>query len=296
MEWEDRQESSNVEDRRGMSGPAIGGVAGGGGAILLLILGLVFGIPRDKLPDVLNQPERQRPSAGGRGATDPREEKLKRFASVILHDTEVIWTEQFSKQGYKAYRPTTIVLFTGQVDSGCGPADSGVGPFYCPADRKVYLDLGFFEELERKLGAPGEFARAYVIAHEVGHHVQNQLGYSARADAKRGTKLEKQYSVRLELQADYLAGVWAHHLQKTPGKKPILNQADVKSGLNAAAKIGDDYLQKRATGRFRPESFTHGYARARATWLSDGLETGDCSKERLDRFFTDPYDKVNVGP
>src|SRR5262245_2248881 len=194
MEWEDREESGNVEDRRGMSGPAIGGIAGGGGAILLLILGLIFGIPRDKLPDVVNPPERQRQSPGGKAPTDPREDKLKKFAAVILKDTEDVWTEQFQERGLKPYRPATMVLFTGEVNSGCGHADSRVGPFYCPADRKVYLDLGFFDELERKLGAPGEFARAYVIAHEVGHHVQNLLGYSARADSKRGTPLEKEYS------------------------------------------------------------------------------------------------------
>jgi predicted metalloprotease len=294
MEWEDREESSNVEDRRGMSGPAIGGIAGGGGALLLMILGLVFGLDRNMLSNILGHPEQQRP-AGSNKQVDPREEKVARFASVILKDTEVVWSKQFEERGLK-YKEPKMVLFSGEVDTGCGHADSRVGPFYCPADSKVYLDLGFFDELERKLGAPGEFARAYVIAHEVGHHVQNLTGYSARADDKRGTNLEHQYSVRLELQADYLAGVWAHHLRKTYPKRPnLITEQDLKSGLNAAVKIGDDYLQKRATGRVRPETFTHGTSAARSHWLKDGFDTGDFSKAKLDSFFTLPINQVDVG-
>jgi uncharacterized protein len=294
MEWEDRQESSNVEDQRGMSAGAVGGIAAGGGGLLILVLALLFGVDPGKLSDKLGHPERERPARSNKQA-DPAEERLRKFAGVILHDTEVVWTKQFEERGLK-YRQPKMVLFSGAVDTGCGHATSRVGPFYCPADQKVYLDLGFFEELERKLGAPGEFARAYVIAHEVGHHVQKLLGYSDRADEKRGTNLEKQYSVRLELQADYLAGVWAHYVQKEYADKyQVLNQKDVAAGLNAAQKIGDDYLQKRATGQIRVESFTHGTSAARQHWLKNGMQTGDFSQAKLHSFFTQPITKVDVG-
>jgi predicted metalloprotease len=286
VEWEDRQESSNVEDRRGMSGPMIGGIAGGGGAVLLLIIGLLFGVDLSKFT---GPPGRQQSRSNKQA--DPREEKLAKFARVILKDTEDVWGEEFSKEYNRKYKPTTMVLFSGQVKSGCGVADSNVGPFYCPADQKVYLDLGFFDELEKKLGAKGEFARAYVIAHEVGHHVQNLLGYNARVDHRNN-----QDSVRLELQADYLAGVWAHHLRKMhPDRPNLLTSEDVQSGIGAAMRIGDDYLQKKATGQVRPEKFTHGTSKSRAHWLGDGLKTGDFSKEKLDGFFTLPYKQVDVG-
>jgi predicted metalloprotease len=273
-----------------MSGPMIGGIAGGGGAILLLILGLLFGVDLSKFT---GPPGRQQSRSNKQA--DPREEKLAKFARVILGDTEAVWKKQFAERDLK-YKPTTMVLFSDRVQSGCGPADSNVGPFYCPADSKVYLDLGFFNELEQKLGAPGEFARAYVIAHEVGHHVQHLLGYSARADEMRGKAREKEFSVRLELQADYLAGVWAHHLRKMyPDRPNLITRKDMQDGLNAASKIGDDYLQKRATGRIRVESFTHGTSRARSHWLEDGMETGDFSKAKLDAFFTLPHEEVDVG-
>jgi predicted metalloprotease len=294
MEWEDRQESSNVEDRRGLGAGAVGGIAAGGGGLLILILGLILGVDPGKLSDIVGHPERERPARSNKQA-DPAEDRLYKFASVILHDTEVVWEKQFDARGLK-YRKPKMVVYRGAVDTACGHATSRVGPFYCPGDQKVYLDLGFFEELERKLGAPGEFARAYVIAHEVGHHVQNLLGYSARADQTRGTAREKESSVRLELQADYLAGVWAHYVQqKYADKYKVLNQADIKSGLNAAQKIGDDYLQKRATGTVRPESFTHGTSKAREHWLGDGMRTGDFSKAKLDTFFTQPITEVDVG-
>jgi predicted metalloprotease len=293
MEWEDRQESSNVEDRRGLGVGTTGGIAVGGGGLLILVLALLFGVDPSKLGNVIGPPERERPARSNKQG-DPAEEKLRKFAAIILKDTEDVWTEQFTERGL-TYKKPTMVLFSGAVDSGCGRATSQVGPFYCPADRKVYLDLGFFDELQRKLGAPGEFARAYVIAHEVGHHVQNLLGYSARADERRGSKLENQFSVRLELQADYLAGVWAHHLRRMHSDRPnLITSEDLKSGLNAAMKIGDDYLQKRATGQVRPEAFTHGYSAAREHWLEDGLRTGDFSKAKLDSFFDLPYAEVNV--
>jgi predicted metalloprotease len=294
MEWEDRQESSNVEDRRGLGAGAVGGIAAGGGGLLILILGLILGVDPSKLSDVIGHPERERPARSNKQA-DPAEEKLRKFASVILKDTEDVWTEQFQEAG-KKYRKPKMVLFSGAVDTGCGHATSQVGPFYCPADQQVYLDLGFFDELQRKLGAPGEFARAYVIAHEVGHHVQNLLGYSARADEKRGGRLEKEYSVRLELQADYLAGVWAHHLRRMhPDRPNLITDQDLRSGLNAAMKIGDDYLQKRATGQVRPEAFTHGTSAAREHWLKNGIQTGDFSKAKLDSFFNQPINRVDVG-
>ena len=189
-----------------------------------------------------------------------------------------------------------MVLFSGAVDTGCGHATSRVGPFYCPADQKVYLDLGFFAELERKLGAPGEFARAYVIAHEVGHHVQKLLGYSDRTDEKRGTSWRINTRCAWSCRPTTSPACWAHYVQKKyAGKYEVLNRKDIASGLNAAQKIGDDYLQKRATGQIRVESFTHGTSASRAHWLDDGMRTGDFSKAKLDYFFTQPYTKVDVG-
>jgi predicted metalloprotease len=258
------------------------------------VLALLFGVDPSQLQDKLGHPEREQPARSNKQA-DPAEERLRKFAAVILKDTEDVWTKQFEDAG-KRYRKPKMVLFSGAVDTGCGHATSQVGPFYCPADQKVYLDLGFFSELERKLGAPGEFARAYVVAHEVGHHVQNLLGYSARADQMRGTRQELQGSVRLELQADYLAGVWAHHLRRMhPDRPNLITDQDLKSGLNAAMKIGDDYLQKRARGQVRPETFTHGTSAAREYWLNNGIQTGDFSKAKLDSFFDNPYTKVDVG-
>lgn len=263
MKWEGREESSNVDDRRGMSK----GLVLGGGGILVAIVALVLGIDPGQFLGEQN---------GGGGKGSPEEERQAKFCKVVFKDTEVVWNEQFRLMG-KKYENPTLVLFTRQTKTGCGPADSGIGPFYCPQDTSVYIDLSFFKVLDEQLGAPGEFARAYVIAHEVGHHVQRLLGYSARVDdARRGPKVEANHmSVRLELQADYLAGVWAYYAQK---KFNFLEQGDIESAMNAASKIGDDHLQKQARGRVQPDSFTHGTSRQRQRWFMEGFKTGSVKK------------------
>jgi predicted metalloprotease len=272
MLWKDREESGNVEDRRSFRKAGL--VLGGGGSILIVILGLIFGF--DPRP-FLNQ--QGGPDAGPQqGQVDPAQDELVHFVRVVLKDTEDVWNERFQTVYGKRYREPKLVLFSGQVESACGLADAAVGPFYCPGDQQVYLDLSFFGELKNRFGAPGEFAEAYVIAHEIGHHVQRQLGYSA----KRG-KGEMSESVRLELQADYLAGVWAHHAQRT---KHILESGDIDLALRAANAIGDDTLQKRGRGRVMPDSFTHGTSAQRVRAFRGGFESGDCSRSRLDRFFT----------
>ncbi|HEX4612133.1 MAG TPA: neutral zinc metallopeptidase [Urbifossiella sp.] len=282
MQWEGGEESSNVEDRRGFGGVG-GGVALGGGSILLVILGLIFGVD---LGGVRGVREQRQPVPGN--------DKTKKFVAVVLNYTEKVWDEQFKdpKNGYgvrRGYEKPKLVLFSDSVRTGCGNAPSSVGPFYCPADETVYLDPSFFEELEQKLGgSKAEFSQAYVIAHEVGHHVQNLLGYTARVDEHRGRRDEKQYSVRLELMADYLAGVWAYHGQK---KFNFIEPGDVESAIKSAKAIGDDRLQKQARGWSSPESYTHGTSEQRTRYFRDGLKTGDATKIRLDRFFTVPYDE-----
>jgi predicted metalloprotease len=275
MKWEGREESENVEDRRGLgkTGLAIGGVGG----LVVLVIALFLGVDPQKLlgPGGAGPGGEPGPSA----PADPEEERMAKFTRVIFHDTEVVWTEQFQKMG-KHYEKPTLVLFSGQVDSACGQAGASVGPFYCPGDAKVYIDLSFYKDMERKLNAPGEFARAYVIAHEVGHHVQHLLGYSKRGRGNEG-------SVRLELQADYLAGVWAYHGQK---KFNFLEKGDVESAINTAYQIGDDRLQKRAQGYVVPEKFTHGKSEQRMRWFKRGFETGDVGKARL--LFDTPYSEL----
>jgi len=260
MKLDDAPESSNVSDERGMGGKlAIGGGIGG---VLLAILGLVFGVDL----------------GGGKRAAnnDPPDEKTRVFVSKVLGTTEEVWEEEFKKMG-RRYKPPHLKLFSDQVKTGCGVAPSSVGPFYCPADQTVYIDPTFFDELEQKLGgSKAEFSQAYVIAHEVGHHVQGLLGY----DANPGKKDE---SVRLELQADYLAGVWAHHGQK---KFKFIEPGDVEAALKTANSIGDDRLQKRSGGFVHPEQFTHGTSRQRVYFFNRGLKTGDASKATLDKFFS----------
>jgi uncharacterized protein len=268
MDLENAPESSNVRDSRGMgSTVAIGGGLGG---IVLVILGLIFG------PDFLqNLPEVADQGQQHHAAPD---EKTLVFTKKVLGTTEVVWKEQFQKMG-KRYAPPELDLFSKQVHTGCGVAPSAVGPFYCPKDRTVYLDPTFFDELERKLGgSKGEFSQAYVIAHEVGHHVQHLLGYMD----KRGPMEEHDFSVRLELQADYLAGVWAHHGQKT---FRFIEPGDVESAIKSANAIGDDRLQRHSGGFVHPEKFTHGTSEQRVRWFKDGLRTGDASKPTLDHFF-----------
>jgi uncharacterized protein len=286
MDWEGREESQNVEDQRGM-GKKIGIAAGGGGALILLILGLVFGIDPQQLAQLGGVAQQQAANNGPppRGADDP-DDDLRRFTSTILHDTEVIWGDLFRKMGRKYVEPK-LVLFTGVVESACGEAESAMGPFYCPADHKVYIDLSFYRDMQRKLNAPGEFARAYVVAHEVGHHVQYLLGYSKKLDEARrsGNKVEANHmSVRLELQADYLAGVWAHHAQD---RFKFLHKGDVETALNAANQIGDDRLQSKARGVVVPDTFTHGTSQQRMRWFMAGFQTGDV--EGAARLFSLPY-------
>jgi len=257
MRWEQGRRSTNIEDRRGMRRP--GFAMAGGGGIVVLLLALLFGAD----PSML---------LGGGGSetaeVSARERESADFVSVVLADTEDVWTEQFRKMN-KTYEAPTLVLFRDAVESACGFQQAAVGPFYCPGDRDVYLDLSFFDDL-RSLGAPGDFAQAYVIAHEVGHHVQNLLGITAREDTEGNDG-----SVRLELQADFLAGLWAHHAQRS---RDILEPGDVDEALNAASQIGDDRLQMRSKGYVAPESFTHGTSAQRARWFKLGFETGDFSK------------------
>lgn len=277
MKWEGREESQNVEDRSSLGAKA--GVALGGGGILIVLLALLFGIDPQRLQG-LGLPGGQAEQKGEEGPPDPAEERLKKFTRTIFRDTEIVWEEQFNRMG-RTYQKPVLVLFTGRVDSGCGSADSAVGPFYCPADSRVYIDTGFYRDMETQLKAPGEFARAYVVAHEVGHHVQRLLGYSARVDEARRSLPKREYnkmSVRLELQADYLAGVWAHHGQK---RFNFLEEGDVESALNAANKIGDDYLQRQSRGTVNRDLFTHGTSAQRMRWFKEGLRTGDVSKARV---------------
>jgi predicted metalloprotease len=274
MRWRGRQQSGNVEDRRGLTrgGLAVGG--GIGGVLLLVVFLLMGGDPRD-----LNLQESTSPSrpAMTPAPTTPAEDDLKEFVSVVLKDTEDVWSDQFRLRG-AAYREPVLVLFSDEVQSACGYAGAAMGPFYCPGDSRVYLDLSFFEDLRRRFGAPGDFAQAYVIAHEVGHHVQSLLGIMDYMESMRGRVSEREFnqlSVRLELQADYLAGVWAHHAQ---AMKQILDEGDVEEALNAASAIGDDRLQMVGRGRTTPDSFTHGTSAQRLHWFRRGLESGDLSQ------------------
>jgi predicted metalloprotease len=271
MKLDGREESENVDDRRGL-GPKAGiAIAGGGGAIVITIICLLLGVDPQKFLGG---------GAPGGGAppavADPQDEQLAHFTKVIFHDTEVVWDEQFRKMG-REYKKPTLVLFTGQVESACGETDASVGPFYCPGDANVYIDLSFYRDMDQKLQAGGDFAHAYVVAHEVGHHVQHLLGYSKRVDSRHQGETQNEMSVRLELQADYFAGVWAHYGQE---KYNFLEKGDVESGINAAFQIGDDRLQKKARGYVVPEKFTHGSSAQRVHWFQRGLETGDVNRAR----------------
>jgi hypothetical protein len=283
MEWEGRQESSNVEDRRGWGTKA---AVGGAGGLVILVVALLLGVDPQRLTDIVGKPE---PGGKSVAVADPEEEKQVSFTKVILRDTEDVWNEQFRKLG-KKYQEPVLVIFRDQVQSACGMADSAVGPFYCPADHRLYIDLSFYKDMERQLNAPGEFARAYVIAHEVGHHVQNLLGYSDIVHRARQTQTkteQNRMSVRLELQADFLAGVWAHHGQK---QFNFLEKGDMESALNAAYQIGDDRLQKRSRGTVVPDAFTHGTSKQRMRWFREGFETGDV--KRADLLFKLKYDEL----
>ena len=273
MLWENGRRSENVEDRRGIG---IGGIAGGGvGVVVIALIAMFFGVD----PRVILQEAGQGPAPSGQQQAvpvDPVQDKLKDFVSVVLADTEDTWGEIFQRGG-STYEKPKLVLFTGAVRSACGLAQSAVGPFYCPGDRKVYIDLDFYKMLEKRFGAPGEFAKAYVVAHEIGHHVQNLLGISGKVHAameRASRERANQLSVRQELQADCYAGIWANHANRS---RHILEAGDVESGLNAAAAIGDDRLQKQTQGYVAPESFTHGSSAQRVQWFRRGLESGELS-------------------
>jgi uncharacterized protein len=280
MRWTGRRQSSNVEDRRGSGG---GGMLKGGLGIGGILIVVVISLVMKKNPlEVLQQTG---VGTGGttteeRATLTAEEEKMGEFVATVLADTEDVWHKLMSD-----YREPTLVLFTGQVASGCGNASSATGPFYCSADEKLYIDLSFYEELRSRFQAPGDFAQAYVIAHEVGHHVQHLMGTTDRVHSMRGQLSETEYnkqSVRLELQADFFAGVWAHHAQKMQN---ILEAGDIEEALGAATAIGDDRLQKQATGEVVPDSFTHGTSAQRVRWFKKGFETGDINQG--DTFNTD---------
>ena len=270
MRWRGERESTNIEDRRGLSGGKIA-VGGGLGTVVIMIIALLFGAdPRQLLQQVPdNQPGQVQTSR----PQNPQEEELKQFVGVVLGKTEDVWHDIFRQNG-REYREPTLVLFTDQVRSACGLTGAAVGPFYCPGDEKVYIDLSFYEELRQRFNAPGDFAQAYVVAHEVGHHVQKLLGISERVERlqSRASEVEaNQLSVRLELQADFFAGVFARYVQN----QGVLEAGDIEEALRAASAVGDDQIQRRETGYVVPDSFTHGTSAQRLRWFKKGYDTGD---------------------
>ena len=291
MKWEGNRESDNVEDRRGdgdggggggFGGLPIGGRSVGLGTIVVaLVAGWIFGINPLTLIGALSgsgdvpivQQQQQQQQQQGAARSPPADDQAAKFVSTVLADTEDVWTDIFKQSG-GAYQKPTLVLFRGATRTACGTGQSAMGPFYCPGDRKVYIDLGFFDTLKRQLGAPGEFAQAYVVAHEVGHHVQDLLGISGKVDAMRSRLSETDsnaLSVRVELQADCFAGVWAYHAQAS---RQILENGDIESAMNAAKKIGDDALQRSAGRAVVPDSFTHGTSAQRQRWFMNGIQSG----------------------
>ena len=269
MQWQGRRESSNVEDRRGVSG---GGLAIGGGVIGVIFILAKFLLGGGDLNDLQQlAPQQQQEMTQEQKAAEDKEAE---FVKVVLADTEDVWSKLFSQMG-KTYTDPTLVLFNGVTTSGCGNASSQTGPFYCPADEKLYIDLSFAQQLQDQFGASGEFAMAYVVAHEVGHHVQDLLGVTEKMDQLRQQVSETQYnkySVRLELQADFYAGIWAHYDQQM---KNVIKPEDIQQALNAANAIGDDRLQQEYQGTVTPDSFTHGTSAQRMYWFKKGYDTGD---------------------
>lgn len=270
MKWKGRKSSSNVEDRRGTSGGMSGGMIGGGiggvGLIIYLIFTLLGGDPSILTGNNTNQ----QPNTYTETAD---EQEIADFVGVVLADTEVVWNEVFTAYGMD-YEEPTLVLFTDSVQSACGVAGSSTGPFYCPGDQSLYIDLSFYDELSEKFKAPGDFAMAYVVAHEVGHHVQYLLGTSKQVQDLRGKVAEAEYNrylKRLELQADYYAGVWAYHIEDAN----YLEEGDIEEALNAASAVGDDRIQEAAQGYVVPDSFTHGTSEQRIRWFHKGFEAGD---------------------
>lgn len=284
MRWQGREQSRNVEDRRGSSGGGMRRVGGGLGigTILLVILALVFGGDMSSVLGPLlsggTQVSTQQQNPNTPYVGSKQEEALADMVGVVLKETEDVWQKIFREQLGRNYRPAKLVLFKGQVSSACGYAKAATGPFYCPGDQKIYIDLSFYNELSRRFGASGDFAMAYVVAHEVAHHVQNLLGITRQIDAQRGRisqSRQNQLSVKLELQADFLAGVWAHHAHKMSN---FLERGDIEEAMTAAAAIGDDNIQRKSQGYVVPESFTHGTSEQRKRWLYKGLESGDINQ------------------
>jgi predicted metalloprotease len=276
MQWRGRRQSGNVDDQRGGGGGGFSGLPIKGGiglVIVVVVIGLITGqnplsllqqVPLDNGPSVSQSAPYQ---------ATPEEEELSQFVKVVLADTEDVWNQLMND-----YREPTLVLFSGSVQSGCGSADASTGPFYCSADEKLYIDLSFYEELKSRFDAPGDFAQAYVIAHEVGHHVQHLLGITDKVHEMRGQLTEEEYnklSVKLELQADFLAGVWAHHANNMNN---MIEDGDYEEAMNAASAIGDDRLQKQARGYVVPDSFTHGTSAQRQRWFKKGFDTGDLNQ------------------
>jgi predicted metalloprotease len=278
MRWIGGRESSNVDDRRGISP---GGIAAGGGIIGVIILVIQLFLGGGEGSEQIQFPDQSQPISAEQKAEDDQRAK---FVKVVLAYTEDVWGKLFAQQG-KEYQQPTLVLFRNRVQSACGLASSASGPFYCPGDRELYIDLSFYEELSRRFSAPGDFAMAYVVAHEVGHHVQKLMGIADRMERMRHQVSEAEYnkySVMMELQADFFAGVWAHHAQQM---KNILEEGDIDEALNAANAIGDDRLQQQSQGYVVPESFTHGTSKQRQYWFRKGFETGDLSQGNT---FDDP--------
>ncbi len=277
MKWEGNRESDNVEDRRAGGGGG-GGMLGGrsigiGTIVIALVGGWVFGVNPLTILSLLSGGGGSEPVQQSPAQRPPADDRMAKFVSTVLADTEDVWKDVFAKGG-KTYSEPHLVLFRGATPTACGTGQSAMGPFYCPGDQKVYIDLAFYEVLRSRMGAPGDFAQAYVIAHEVGHHVQNLLGISEKMDQLRSRVSQQEYnalSVRLELQADCLAGVWANHAQNA---RQILENGDVEEAMNAAAKIGDDALQRAGGGAVVPESFTHGTSAQRQRWFNTGLQGG----------------------
>ena len=270
MRWRGERESTNIEDRRGVS---VGRVAVGGGlgTLAIMILALLFGVNPQQLFEQL--PSEQQPGVQSSRPQNAQEDELKQFVGVVLAKSEDVWTDVFRQNG-RQYREPTLVLFTDRVDSACGIRGAAVGPFYCPNDEKVYIDLAFYEQLRREFKAPGDFAQAYVVAHEVGHHVQKLLGISDRVERleQQADEAEaNQLSVRLELQADFFAGVFARYVQN----QGLLESGDIEEALRAASSVGDDTIQRRTAGYVVPDSFTHGTSEQRLRWFKKGFDTGD---------------------
>ncbi|MBL8892737.1 MAG: neutral zinc metallopeptidase [Planctomycetaceae bacterium] len=291
MRWKGREQSSNVEDRRG-SRRAPAAAAGGGGllVIVIMLVAMYFGMDQRQAAQIANQVQQladaQAPAPVERGAGV--NDESREFISVILRDTEKVWGALFQANVRGgAYEPPQLVIFADATESRCGMANAATGPFYCPTDRSIYIDPSFFEQLHRELGAPGDFAQAYVIAHEVAHHVQQMLGFMQEVERARGTREQNRASVRLELQADFLAGVWAHHAEK---HFQILEAGDIDEAIRAANSIGDDRLQELAQGYSIPERYTHGTSAQRVKWFKAGFKSGNLSEAR--KLFELDYDQL----